>query len=205
MADRSTTPAATRPLEKALLLAGLGILPALLAVACPGGAERAAPAPGTAQAGGTQPAPAPGDASCGPEIAGQADNVRVAVLEALIRESLRKAEAAGAAHGEIVIGEERRLPNGQVFVGDASPGVTARFANHTPPVGGYSSAFYVQGTRTERRKDRVAFTTGAICWRTGGEAVVKARTIGDDGSTPWSAMVQRTGADWRVTSIEARR
>jgi hypothetical protein len=196
----------TRLLVKAPLLAGLGILPALLAVACSGDSEPKAPLPGTAQAaGGAQPAPALRDPSCGPEIEGQADNVRVAVLEALIRESLRKAEAAGTAHGEIVIGEEQRLPNGQVFVGDASPGVTARFANHTPPVGGYSSAFYVQGTRTERKKDHVAFTTGAICWKTGGEAVVKARTIKDDGNTPWSATVQRTGADWLVKTIEARR
>jgi len=177
------------------------ILPVLLALACSAESASKTPPPPPAPA----PTPAPRDASCGPEIEGQADNVRVAVLEALIRESLRKAEAAGVAHGEIVIGEERWLPNGQVFVGDASPGVTARFANHAPPVGGYSSAFYVQGTRTERKKDRVAFTTGAICWGTGGEAVVKARTIEDDGNTPWSVTVQRTGADWLVKSIEARR
>jgi hypothetical protein len=181
------------------------ILPVLLALACSGESESKTPPPGTVQAGAAPPAPAPPDASCGPEIEGQADNVRVAVLEALIRESLRKAEAAGAAHGEIVIGEERRLPNGQVFVGDASPGVTARFAYHTPPVGGYSSAFFVQGTRTQRRKDQVAFTTGSICWKPGGEAVVRARTIGDAGNTPWAATVQRTGADWLVKSIEARR
>ena len=177
------------------------ILPVLLALACSAESASKTPPPPPAPA----PTPAPRDASCGPEIEGQADNVRVAVLEALIRESLRKAEAAGVAHGEIVIGEEQRLPNGQVFVGDASPGVTARFANHTPPVGGYSSAFYVQGTRTVRKKDRVAFTTGAICWKTGGEAVVKARRIEDDRNTPWSVTVQRTGADWLVKSIEARR
>ena len=131
--------------------------------------------------------------------------MRAAVLDALIRESLRKAEAAGTAHGDIVIGEEQRFPNGQVFVHDASPGVTAHFANHTPPIGGYSSAFYVQGSRTERKKSLIAFTTGEICWKSGGEAVVRARTIGDDAHTAWSVTLQRTGADWIVKSIDARR
>jgi hypothetical protein len=166
-----------------------------------------APAP-TAQAQATppsRPAPPPRDPSCGPAIEGQEDNVRAAVLEALIRQSLRKAETAGTVHGDIVIGEEQRFPNGQVFVHDASPGVTAHFSNHTPPIGGYSSGFSMQGGRTERKKGLVAFTTGEICWKSGGEAVVKARTIGDDGSTPWSATLQRTGADWLVKSIDARR
>jgi hypothetical protein len=185
------------------------MLAVILGLACSGETQPKAAAGLQAQSAtpplpATQPATEPRDSSCGPEIEGQADNVRVAVLEALIRQSLQKAESAAKPHGEIVIGEERRLPNGQVFIGDASPGVTAHFANHTPPVGSYSSAFYVQGTRTQRKKDRVAFTAGAICWKMGGEVVVKARTINNDGNTPWSATLQRTGADWQVKSIEAR-
>ncbi|HYV20977.1 MAG TPA: hypothetical protein VFC25_18330 [Verrucomicrobiae bacterium] len=151
------------------------------------------------------PAPPARDPSCGPEVEGQADNVRSAVLDALIRQSLQKAAAAGTPHGEIIIGEEQRMPNGQVFVHDASPGVTAHFANHTPPVGGYSSGFSMNGGHTDRKKGLVAFTTGEICWKSGGEAVVKARTIGDDSHTAWSATLQRTGADWLVKSIDARR
>jgi len=96
------------------------ILPVLLALACSAESASKTPPPPPAPPPAPAPTPAPRDAACGPEIEGQADNVRVAVLEALIRESLRKAEAAGVAHGEIVIGEERWLPNGQVFVGTTS-------------------------------------------------------------------------------------
>ena len=190
--------------------------PLLVLVSCLGAAcsqepqkSAAAPAPApAAQAQATPPArPAPpvGDPSCGPEIEGQSDNVRAAVLDALIRQSLQKAAAAGTPHGDIVIGEEQRMPNGQVFVHDASPGVTAHFANHTPPIGGYSSGFSMNGGHTDRKKGLIAFTTGEICWKSGGEAVVKARTIGDDGHAAWSATLQRTGADWLVKSIDARR
>jgi hypothetical protein len=172
-----------------------------LQMGCPGGPQ-GSPA---AQPPAARPAPAPGDPSCGPEVEGQSDNVRSAVLEALIRQSLRKAEAAGTPHGEIIIGEEQRMGNGQVFVHDASPGVTAHFANHTPPVGGYSSGFSMNGGHTDRKKGLVAFTTGEICWKSGGEAVVKARTIGEEAQSPWSVTLQRTGADWIVKSIDARR
>jgi hypothetical protein len=174
-----------------------------LQMGCPGGPQGSPAAqPPAARPG---PAPAQGDPSCGPEVEGQSDNVRSAVLEALIRQSLRKAEAAGTPHGEIIIGEEQRMGNGQVFVHDASPGVTAHFANHRPPVGGYSSGFFMQGGHTGRKKGLVAFTTGEICWKSGGEAVVKARTIGEEAQSPWSVTLQRTGADWIVKSIDARR
>jgi len=191
-----------------------------LAAACSSGPQKSSAAPASAPRAQTPsgptaraaPAPPPAarppaarDPSCGPEVEGQSDNVRSAVLDALIRDSLRKAGAAGTPHGDIVIGEEQRLPNGQVFVHDASPGVTAHFANHTPPVGGYSSGFSMNGGHTDRKKGLVAFTTGEICWKSGGEAVVKARTIGDDGHTAWSVTLQRTGADWIVKSIDARR
>jgi hypothetical protein len=181
----------------------LVVLAAWLGAGCSGPAQQVSGS--KPQPPASQPAPAPRDPDCGPEIEGQSDPVRTAVLEALIRQSLQEAAAAGTPHGEIVIWQEQRLPGGQVFVRDASPGVTAHFANHTPPVGGYSSGFSVQGGRTERKKGLVAFTTGEIFWKSGGEAVVKARTIGEDRNTPWSATVQRTGADWLVKSIEARR
>jgi hypothetical protein len=193
----------------------IALLSVTLSLACAGdnGPKAAAGShgqPAAAQGQAPQPVPAspakpPRDPSCGPEVEGQSDNVRSAVLEALIRQSLRKAEAAGTPHGEIIIGEEQRMGNGQVFVHDASPGVTAHFANHTPPVGGYSSGFFMQGGHTGRKKGLVAFTTGEICWKSGGEAVVKARTIGEEAQSPWSVTLQRTGADWIVKSIDARR
>lgn len=186
-----------------------GLMAPLFACALLCGCSSKPPAPSQPTASGASssaPAqPAPARADCGPPVTEQSDNVRVAVLEDLIG----RAEADALQHqvklGPIVLAQEDRQPGNRSMIRDPGPELMERFAEKTPPVGTYSSAFMVQGTRAVQSGDAVVFSTGEICWTSPSRAIVDARRLTTSGNSPFRATVEQRDGSWQVTSLADRR
>lgn len=184
---------------------GLSLVLLVLALACspppdsqPSGSRAATP-PAAPPPSGTAPA------DCGPPVADEADNVRVAVLEDLISRATSDAQQRQVSLGLIVLAEEERRPGGAIFVHDVAPEFLERFAGRSPLVANYSSAFTVQDGRTVRTEAPVAFVTGAICWTSPSRALVDARRLASAANHPYRATVEQRDGAWQVTSLADRR
>src|SRR5262245_25485329 len=139
--------------------------------------------------------PGPERPGCGPSVADQVENVRVAGLEYLIARALD--DAAQLHHGlkPMALAEAVQLePGGETALHDPPPGLVERFASRTPSVQAYSS---VVGT------DALVFTTGDLCWSSHERAVVRAGVFaGTDVQRTYDLVVERRNGKWSVTSVD---